>query len=169
MNITAEQCRAGRALLGWTQDQLATNANVSRATIADFENNSREPIKNNLRSISDCMFAAGLEFIPEEGGAGVGLRFREPKLEHVKSIQNDTLHGRVSVRMRYAGEPFICNISYEALEDGFGIDSMTGDDRKLAAAISHHFHTILAVAERLAPGGIVHGELLITSENLEAA
>ena len=41
MTISAAQCRAARALLNWTQDQLAQNAQVARATIADFERNTR--------------------------------------------------------------------------------------------------------------------------------
>ena len=63
MQITADQCRAARSLLNWTQDQLATNASVSRATIADFESNTRQPMKNNLRSIADrANFATDEEF-----------------------------------------------------------------------------------------------------------
>ena len=44
MQITADQCRAARGLLNWTQEQLATNARVSRATIVDFESNTRQPM-----------------------------------------------------------------------------------------------------------------------------
>ena len=37
MLLTPEQCRAGRALLTWTQDDLATRAEVSRSTVRGFE------------------------------------------------------------------------------------------------------------------------------------
>ena len=96
MQVSANQCRAARSLLNWTQDQLATNANVSRATIADFESNTRQPMKNNLRSIADCMFADGIEFIPEEDGKGVGVRFRERKLEYINKVRIDCSSRRVS-------------------------------------------------------------------------
>jgi transcriptional regulator with XRE-family HTH domain len=86
MHFTAAQCRAARSLLNWTQGQLAANAVVSRATIANFESSTRQPIKNNLRSIRDCMFAAGVEFISEENEKGVGVRFRERKLEYVSNV-----------------------------------------------------------------------------------
>ena len=80
MKITSDQCRAARSLLKWSQYQLATKAVVSRSTVADFESNARIPMNNNMRSIAASMFEAGIEFLPEEGDKGVGVRFRERNL-----------------------------------------------------------------------------------------
>jgi len=74
--ISAEQCRGARGMLGWSQDQLADAASLSRATIADFERGERTPTMNNLVALRAAFEAAGLEFIPENGG-GAGLRFRQ--------------------------------------------------------------------------------------------
>lgn len=63
-------------MLGWSQEQLARNAGVSRQTIVDFERSLRVPIANNLAAIGTALEAAGIEFIPENGG-GVGIRFRK--------------------------------------------------------------------------------------------
>ena len=49
--ISAAQCRAARAILNWSQDELATNAQVARATVADFERRERDPVRNNMFSI----------------------------------------------------------------------------------------------------------------------
>ena len=76
--LTMEQCRGARAMVGWTQAELAKEANVSRQTIADFERGAHLPITNNLRSIIAAFQKAGIEFIPENGG-GVGMRFKEPE------------------------------------------------------------------------------------------
>ena len=70
-----EQCRGARAMLGWSQAELAKVANVSRQTIADFERGAHVPIANNLASIVSAFERAGIEFIPENGG-GVGIRFK---------------------------------------------------------------------------------------------
>lgn len=78
MAMTKDQCRAGRALLEWNQDQLAKAAKVSKKTLADFEAGKRTPYDRTLLDIEAALEAAGLEFIPENGG-GVGIRFRERK------------------------------------------------------------------------------------------
>nr|WP_281032615.1 helix-turn-helix domain-containing protein [Phyllobacterium salinisoli] len=75
--LTTEQCRGARAMLGWSQAELAKAANVSRQTIADFERGAHLPISNNLASIITAFRNAGIEFIPEDGG-GVGIRFKKP-------------------------------------------------------------------------------------------
>jgi transcriptional regulator with XRE-family HTH domain len=71
--ISVEQCRAARAMLGWSQGDLADAAKVSRTTIVDFERGLRTPHRNNLEAIQRAFQNAGIEFIPENGG-GAGLR-----------------------------------------------------------------------------------------------
>jgi transcriptional regulator with XRE-family HTH domain len=73
ITLTIEQCRGARAMLGWSQSELATAAAVSRQTVADFERGARIPIVNNIASIKRALEAAGIEFIPENG-VGVGVR-----------------------------------------------------------------------------------------------
>nr|WP_255395866.1 helix-turn-helix transcriptional regulator [Neorhizobium galegae] len=75
--LTVEQCRGARAMLGWSQTELAEAANVSRQTIADFERGAHVPIPNNLASIATAFTEAGIELIPENGG-GAGVRFARP-------------------------------------------------------------------------------------------
>ncbi|MDF1631417.1 helix-turn-helix domain-containing protein [Mycoplana sp. MJR14] len=73
-----EQCRGARAMLGWSQTELAKAASVSRQTIADFERGAHIPISNNLASIVAAFEKAGIEFILENGG-GAGVRFKKSK------------------------------------------------------------------------------------------
>jgi hypothetical protein len=47
------------------------------STIADFENDKRKPISNNLTAIRRALEEAGVEFIQAKGGKGVGVRLRE--------------------------------------------------------------------------------------------
>ncbi|MEQ8365103.1 MAG: helix-turn-helix transcriptional regulator [Roseicyclus sp.] len=152
-------------MLNWSQDQLATNASVSRATVADFESNTRRPMKNNIRSIADSMFAAGIEFVPEEGTKGVGVRFRERKLEYVGSARINRFDNNAAIRMRYAGEEFVCVIDLDAVDDHYG-DNFSTDDQ-YAEAISAILHIVLAAAERHAPTQIDNGRLLVTYDMLQ--
>ena len=151
MCISADQSRAGSGLLNWRQEQLAENARVSRATIADFENNSRLPLTNNLRSISDCMFAAGVEFLREEGTSGVGVRFRERKLEYINSVRVDRFNRRATIRMKYANTDFLCQIPCEVIDDYHR--SNFDSDGAYAAAVGEMLHLILAAVEKRCSNG----------------
>ena len=76
MKITPEQCRAARALLNWSQPDLAKAVGLTRETIANFETGARVPHPRNLQAIRAALEKAGIEFIEENGG-GAGLRFRD--------------------------------------------------------------------------------------------
>lgn len=74
MTIIPAQCRAARAMLNWSQEELSKKAKVSRATIADFEREVRKPITNNLIAIQKALEEGGIEFISNhESGKGVKL------------------------------------------------------------------------------------------------
>jgi len=76
MSLSAAQCRAARALIGWSQDKLATESKVAKATIANFEANRRAPYERTLADLRATLETAGVEFIPENGG-GAGVRLRD--------------------------------------------------------------------------------------------
>jgi transcriptional regulator with XRE-family HTH domain len=75
--MNSQQCRAGRALLKWSQTQLAESAGVGLSTVNDFEIDKREPRSDNLTAIRRALEDAGVEFIPAKSGKGVGVRLRE--------------------------------------------------------------------------------------------
>ncbi len=61
--LTPEQVKAARALLTWSQQELATDARVATSTVADFERGVRTPMANNAQAIRESFEAKGLEFI----------------------------------------------------------------------------------------------------------
>lgn len=78
MLLTAEQSRAARALLGWSQDELAGRAAVAKPTIASFEAGRRQPYARTLADIRKALEGAGVSFIAAgessaTGGPGVRL------------------------------------------------------------------------------------------------
>ena len=75
--VTREQCKAGRALVGWSQTDLADAADVGLSTVRDFETGKRTPINNNLSAIKAALEHAGVEFIAGNGG-GPGVRLQQP-------------------------------------------------------------------------------------------
>jgi len=71
-----EQCRAARAILGVTQQQLADAAGVNKRTLMDFESGNRTPVNSTLTVIRNALEKMGVQFIPENGG-GAGVRLRK--------------------------------------------------------------------------------------------
>ncbi len=75
--MNSSQCRAARALLKWSQTQLAEASGVALSTVADFEIDKREPRSDNLTAIRRALEDAGVEFIPAKSGKGVGVRLQD--------------------------------------------------------------------------------------------
>lgn len=75
--ITVRQVKAARALLGWSQDQLATVSGVSKPTVARLETGDGEigGYADTREKIVAALEAAGVIFIAENGeGPGVRLK-----------------------------------------------------------------------------------------------
>jgi transcriptional regulator with XRE-family HTH domain len=83
-DLLSPQCRAARALLGWSQDQLEAASKVAKKTIADFERGARSPYPRTLADLRRALEVAGIEFIAENGG-GAGVRLRHGKDERKPS------------------------------------------------------------------------------------
>jgi transcriptional regulator with XRE-family HTH domain len=76
--LLREQCRAARALIGWSRDDLAQASHVGFRTIVDFERGARQPQTRTLIDLQRALEHAGVIFIDEDqggdGGAGVRLQ-----------------------------------------------------------------------------------------------
>ncbi len=75
--ITAEQCRAARGLLDWTQAELARHVSISVVSLRAFEKGG-EMRASNLKLLKLTFEQAGVIFIPENGG-GAGVRLAKPR------------------------------------------------------------------------------------------
>ena len=78
--VTTRQIKAARALLGWSQGDLAQHSSISEPTIARLES-VEGPIAgrpNTAKKIRGAIEKAGIQFIDENGG-GPGVRLRKPQ------------------------------------------------------------------------------------------
>ena len=72
------QIRAARALVGWSQTDVATAAGLSVPTVKRAEADGGIRVSEDaMLAIANALKKAGVEFIAENGG-GPGVRLRKP-------------------------------------------------------------------------------------------
>ncbi len=134
MSLTAGQCRAARAFIGWSQDQLSQASKVAKATIANFEAALRYPQQRTLEDIQTALEEAGIEFT-NGGQPGVRLKPQSTKgkamrsgLEPLQIVSSSQL----SVRLRtFDGElPVNVVIERSAIDDRFALSTSTPQLRR---------------------------------------
>jgi transcriptional regulator with XRE-family HTH domain len=65
--MTPAQCRAARALLGWSQSKLAATSGVAVSTIRNFERGHSAMMLANRRVIEQAFRRNGVRLIPRDG------------------------------------------------------------------------------------------------------
>jgi transcriptional regulator with XRE-family HTH domain len=81
--VSIRQIKAARALLAWSQEELASAANISIPTIKRLEANDG-PLGGRSETgdkIRQALQVGGVEFIDENGG-GPGVRLRKAQKEN---------------------------------------------------------------------------------------
>ena len=77
-DILPAQARAGRALIGWTREELASRSKLPDRTVARFELADGNSRPATVAAIRAALEAAGVEFIEQNGG-GPGVRLRQAR------------------------------------------------------------------------------------------
>jgi transcriptional regulator with XRE-family HTH domain len=65
--ISSAQCRAARALLNWSQPELASKCDMHVQTISSFENDIGSPSKKTLIKLLEVFTLSGITFLPNQG------------------------------------------------------------------------------------------------------
>jgi transcriptional regulator with XRE-family HTH domain len=168
---TPAQIVAGRAMLGLSQEDLATAAKVSPSTLRDLEAGRRPADGDAARAVYRELDNRGLAFIPSDaaGGPGVRLASHRPTLLRLPTVV--TKWEGVPLEIEFQGRPRVAFVSREALED---LDRIPGSatDAQLLATVERHRGRILEAAWRL----IVdeknldkHGQVHIRTMDLDGA
>lgn len=76
--LLPDQCRAARALIGWSREDLAKHSGVGASTLSAFEAGTRAPYARTLADVRRALETAGVIFISADGAGGPGVRrFKE--------------------------------------------------------------------------------------------
>jgi transcriptional regulator with XRE-family HTH domain len=155
--LSAEQCRAGRALLGWSQQELAEAAKVGKAGIADFERGHTVPYQRTLRDLADALEAAGVQLIPENGG-GAGVRLKRATARMVR--KRVSRFDRIATMMvAYRGKEYRVTMPTDILDD---MDRTNHeDDAAMENAVERYQNKILIRAAAAIDAGRVGADGLV--------
>jgi transcriptional regulator with XRE-family HTH domain len=91
--ITAQQVRAGRALLNWSQKELSSKSGISLNAINNFEREIVAPRQDTLISLRRSLEEAGLEMIGDSGvnKARDQLRIEQHDSDFMKILLEDMI------------------------------------------------------------------------------
>jgi len=113
MLITGRQIRGARGLLGWTMEELADKAGLTRITIRQIEGDTVQPQEKTLNKIFSLLDKHGIEFLPEEG---IKIRKQETRCYSGK-----------------AGHRQLLDHIYETVKDGGVIRQFNHSDKRYAS------------------------------------
>lgn len=157
MSLKPSQCRAARALLGWSQDDLETKSGVSKKSIADFEREAQIPYDRTLRDLQSALEAGGVQIIAENGGgAGVRLRAAVARLTRKRVSRFDRV---ATIAVSYRGGDYQVQFSTSIIDDMDHTNHPS--DVALDRAVDVHMPSILLAAAvaiddgRADPNGVV--------------
>jgi len=75
------QIRAARALLRWSQQDLADKAIVSLNAVTRLERDEVDPRMSTVSAVEKALTKAGITFLANDK-MGEGVRFTKPKPDH---------------------------------------------------------------------------------------
>ena len=87
MILHAEQIRAARGLLGWSQVELARRAGVAHMAVRRFESGNG-PVSGKIASlvrVQDAFERVGVVFQPPDRELGIGVRLRNQCVRTARS------------------------------------------------------------------------------------
>ncbi|MCL6708139.1 helix-turn-helix domain-containing protein [Pseudomonas sp. R2.Fl] len=81
--LTPEMCRAARGLLGWTQGDLAEQAEVSRGTIRDYESSRHGVHRATEAQLRRALESGGARFVEvDDFGMALCAANPTPRQDH---------------------------------------------------------------------------------------
>jgi transcriptional regulator with XRE-family HTH domain len=121
--IIPSQIRAGRALLGWSQEQLAKSAKIGLSSVRDIENQKRPADSDTTQAVQKTLESQGVVFIFGDGAKGPGV--------HLKNNRPNLVR-RPTVVTKWYGMPFVVEWQGEhltvSLMDGV-IEFLEGENK----------------------------------------
>ena len=150
--ITPSQIRAGRAVLNWSQEELARQAGVGLSTLRDYENERRSGEVGATKAIVTTLEKNGIAFLPSDGEFGPGVRVAS-KLPNV--LRRPKSAGRFDgllISVEWRGKEFDLCIPQNILDDLGGFSKTQVDAQYFALFEKHRTKLLKAAAKAIDDG-----------------
>ena len=151
--IVPAQVRAARALLEWSQEDLARAANVSVTTVRDFKSGRRPTEASSMREIQRAFDNEDVVLLPGNSEGGPGVRFASGR-PHVIRPPVMTIYEGLFFGVEWEGKDITVSVSYEVIQD---LGEFTGQQKEATYQklfVTHRGEILGAAARALAAGRI---------------
>jgi hypothetical protein len=164
--ILPAQIRAGRAMLDWSQEQLATAAQIGVSTVRDFESQRRLTAFEGLPAMKRALENEGLMFLPGNDDAGPGVRLSAKRPNIIRKPAKMNPYYQLPFAVEWRGQQVIVFLSREALDDLAGARQRMTDAEYVATFEAHRASILNAVAAAIDAGRVENGKLMLTGRDI---
>ena len=167
--IVPAQIRAARALLEWSQEELADSAGVGLSTVRDVESQRRALDTAGATEICRALKNAGVIFVPGEPTAGPGVRFVAGRPHVIRPPTVMTMWDGLPFEVEWEGKAITVFVTREAMND-LGRYSAAQSDAAYVKVFEKYRGSILdGVAKKLSAGGAIDkNRIRLTGEDISA-
>ena len=115
--VIPAQIRAGRALLDWSQDDLAKAAEVALTSVRDLESQKRAADSGTAAAVRRTLENEGIEFLPGTAHSGPGVRLVGNRPNLVRRPTTMTKWDGMPFTIEWQGKEVTVFLAREAIED----------------------------------------------------
>jgi transcriptional regulator with XRE-family HTH domain len=143
--IIPAQIRAGRALLDWSQEQLAEEAEVALSTVRDTENERRAADTTAVKNIRRALWNGGVVFVQGRQDEGPGVRLVANRPNIVRRPTTMQTYEGMPFAVEWQGKVVTVFVAYEVIDDLDGHCERQPDDVYLKTFDRHRGEILDAI------------------------
>jgi transcriptional regulator with XRE-family HTH domain len=166
--VVPAQIRAARAMLEWSQDDLAANSGVSLTTVRDVESQRRPLDTSAAAEILRALENAGVIFIAGAADAGPGVRLVAGRPQVIRPPSVMTMWDGLPFTVEWAGKAITVYVSREAMDDLGRFREGPPNAEYLKVFEKYRGNILDGVAKALAAGRASNKGLRLTGEDISA-
>jgi transcriptional regulator with XRE-family HTH domain len=169
--IIPSQVRAARAMLGWSQEQLAQDAEVGLSTVREFESERRAADTGAVASLRRALWNGGVVFTPGTPDAGPGVRLVADRPNVIRRPTTVQRWEGMPFGVEWRGKAITVFVAIEVMDDLGRFTGNTPDEAYLQTFDRHRGQILdgIAIAARDPANYDQYGRLYLRQKDLDAA